>query len=295
MGGFRAKDADRDRYVEVIEAAYADGQLGDADRELRISRALTAETLDELQTLTRDLQNRPVPVTPVPGGDSTGSVSEAPVPGRASPVVPKPLGTALVGAVVLVVGLVGLAAMPDTGPDLGPGPGSWSEEWSEEWSESVPADSSDVRVEARSFEMTAAQVRRFLRSYEQRFDTLEAYEAGFYPARVGVQVPVRGSRPRMERWTWDGAWRQDSEASRVPGPAGVVDLGALDVRRLFANIETARRTLDVQRGRLSHVLVDTWTDGVPTVDIHVSNSYGESGYLKTTMSGDLLRAYPYES
>ena len=46
MGGFRAKDADRDRYVDVIESAYVDGQLGDQDRELRISRALTAETLD---------------------------------------------------------------------------------------------------------------------------------------------------------------------------------------------------------------------------------------------------------
>ena len=62
MGGFRAKDADRERYVEVIETAYVDGQLGDQDRELRISRALTAETLDELDGLTRDLQNQPAPV-----------------------------------------------------------------------------------------------------------------------------------------------------------------------------------------------------------------------------------------
>ena len=59
MGGFRAKDADRDRYVDIIEAAYVDGQLGEQDRELRVSRALTAETLDELDSLTRDLQRPP--------------------------------------------------------------------------------------------------------------------------------------------------------------------------------------------------------------------------------------------
>ena len=55
MRGFRAKDADRDRCVELIEAAYVDGQINDADRELRVGRALSAETLDELATLTRDL------------------------------------------------------------------------------------------------------------------------------------------------------------------------------------------------------------------------------------------------
>ncbi|HEV2798457.1 MAG TPA: DUF1707 domain-containing protein, partial [Nocardioides sp.] len=59
MKGFRAKDADRDRFVELIEAAYVDGQLGSADRDLRGGRALSAETLDELETLTRDLQLPP--------------------------------------------------------------------------------------------------------------------------------------------------------------------------------------------------------------------------------------------
>ena len=77
MGGFRASDADRERYVDVIETAYVDGQLGDQDRELRVSRALTAETLDELDLLTRDLQNQPAPVVarrtppPVTGRSST--------------------------------------------------------------------------------------------------------------------------------------------------------------------------------------------------------------------------------
>lgn len=69
MVSFWAKDADRDRFVERIEAAYVDGQLGAADRELRVGRALSAETLDELETLTRDLQlpQGYVPPAPRPG------------------------------------------------------------------------------------------------------------------------------------------------------------------------------------------------------------------------------------
>ena len=142
--------------------------------------------------------------------------------------------------------------------------------------------------------MTAAQVRRFLDSHEAEFGTLDTFEAGFYPTRVGVQVPVRGSRARMERWSYDGAWTQDTEARRVIGAEGTLDLGQLDVDRLFANIRRAERTLDVPRGELSYVLVNTWTDGEPTVNIYVGNDFDETGYLKTTLGGDVVRAFPYD-
>ena len=87
MRGFRAKDADRDRFVELIEAAYVDGQLNSADRDLRVGRALSAETIDELQTLTRDLQLPPGAVTTTaPGARAAGPripfVAEVPSDGR---------------------------------------------------------------------------------------------------------------------------------------------------------------------------------------------------------------------
>ncbi len=39
MRGFGVKDGERERFVALIEAAYADGQIGDADRDLRLGRA----------------------------------------------------------------------------------------------------------------------------------------------------------------------------------------------------------------------------------------------------------------
>ena len=277
MGGFRAKDADRDRYVEIIEAAYGDGQLGEQDRELRVSRALTAETLDELDALTRDLQVRSdMVVRPAPS-------RPGPQPGRVLAVI------AALGALVVLMGggLVGLVVLSATdGSEAGSPTVVVS-------SEAVPVPSDAGGAEAPSFAMTAPEVRRFLRAYEREFGTLDAYDVGFYPTRVGVQVPVRGSRPRFERWTWTGAWQQDTEASAVRGPGEVIDLGALEVRRLFANIATARTTLRVERGRLTHVLVNDWSE-VPTVNIYIGNRFDESGYLKTTLSGQVVRAYPYD-
>lgn len=282
MGGFRAKDADRDHCVEVIEAAYVDGQIGDADRELRVSRALTAETLDELETLTRDLQHRPARPAPAPPHAGTTTVA-VPSYGRLA------LGgvVAVITLVALVIfGMVGLAMFSVTG-DADPGTVEIS-------GEAVPVPVEEEVVEAPSFEMTAPGVRQFLRAYEREFGTLDAYGVGFYPARVGVEVPVRGNRPRYERWTWDGTWTQDTEAAGTNGFNEPVDLGTLDVRRLFANIATAKTSLRVQRGKPTHVLVHQRQGEDPTVNIYIGNSYGESGYLRTTPSGDVVRAFPYE-
>ena len=61
----RARDADRAAACELIEAAFADGQLSPEEHDARVERALRAQTLDELDALTRDLQGDR-PAVPVP-------------------------------------------------------------------------------------------------------------------------------------------------------------------------------------------------------------------------------------
>jgi hypothetical protein len=282
MGGFRAKDADRERYVDIIEAAYVDGQLSEQDRELRVSRALTAQTLDELDALTRDLQDRPAVVAP------RVATPTAAAPRAAKLVIGGAFAVIMI-AVLLIFGAVGLAFFSVAGgSDESPTVVTSGEDWA------VPVPAEVDVAEAPSFAMTAPEVRQFVRAYEREFGTLEAYDVGFYPTRVGVQVPVRGSRPRFERWTWDGEWTQDTEAAGVTGLSEVVDLGTLDVRRLFANITTAKKSLRVDRGKLTHVVFHRWQGEAPSVNVYIGNSFGESGYLRTTPSGDVVRAYPYD-
>lgn len=106
---------------------------------------------------------------------------------------------------------------------------------------------------------------------------------------------MRGSRPRFERWTWDGTWTQDTQAAGTNGFNELVDLDALDVRRLFANIASAKKTLRVQRGRLTHVLFHQWEGEDPRVNIYIGNDFSESGYLMTTPAGDVVRAFPHDA
>ncbi|MFB4279692.1 DUF1707 domain-containing protein [Nonomuraea sp. MTCD27] len=48
-------DRDRDRAVELVQQAYADGRLGHAELELRLERALTAASAHELAPIVADL------------------------------------------------------------------------------------------------------------------------------------------------------------------------------------------------------------------------------------------------
>jgi hypothetical protein len=59
----RASDADRDRVIELLRAAVADGRLDQAEFNERLDAALSARTIDALAPLTADL-------IPAPGSDS---------------------------------------------------------------------------------------------------------------------------------------------------------------------------------------------------------------------------------
>ena len=51
----RASDADRNRVIELLRAAVADGRLDQAEFDERVDAALVARTIDALAPLTADL------------------------------------------------------------------------------------------------------------------------------------------------------------------------------------------------------------------------------------------------
>lgn len=283
MGDFRARDADRERYVDVIEAAYVDGQIGDADRELRVGRALSAETLDELDGLTRDLQNRPAPL----------AVQE-PAPPRAPAARPAPYATVqsrsnagkVVGALVAaVVGLVLVMSVAPTGQTESTSVSGI------DYAE-VPWDQLEP-IDGPGFSMTPQGVRELVAAYQEQFGTREAYEVVLRTRRVTVQVPVAGARARYESWTWDGDWTRDAGAAVPAGTRGRVDLGDLSARRLVDNVRTARGAVRVEKGRFDRAVLSRDADGAAVVTIHVTNQFQETGSITTTPAGEVLGRQPF--
>ncbi|WP_395692229.1 DUF1707 domain-containing protein [Nocardioides sp.] len=78
----RARDKDRDAAIEVVEAAWSDGRIVEADRDKRIEELRRAQTLGEVQMLVHDLQS-----TPAPGPGPEPGPEAGPEPGHAAGAV----------------------------------------------------------------------------------------------------------------------------------------------------------------------------------------------------------------
>lgn len=267
MRGFGVKDAERDGFVALIEAAYADGQLGQADRDLRLDRARGAETRDELVTLTRDL--RPV------SGAPAAAAPMARVPVRGPGLQARHAGGVLVGLGLFLVvvggGVAGVVALLA----LAVGPSSET---------AFREDVTAAPATTVGFEVTPGQLRRFVGSYKERFGTTLAREVRVQPGGVTVRVPVPGRRTRSEVWSYDGSWRQEAASAR--DPAAMVDLGTLGSSGLAANVDATRSLLG-PRGRLVQALLADRGAG-PRVTILVRSPSGATARLVTTLQGEVL-------
>lgn len=108
QSGMRASNADRERTVDVLKAAYAEGRLTPVEYEERMSKAYQSSTYGELTVLISDLPSGPLP------GPQTTSISIPPVPQTFLPPPPRPTNASAVGALVcgLAAPILGITAIP---------------------------------------------------------------------------------------------------------------------------------------------------------------------------------------
>jgi hypothetical protein len=71
-GSVRASDSERDAAASVLQAAFAEGRLGDTEFDERMRAALTASTRTDLARLTADLPAEAPAPLPVPAGRRPG-------------------------------------------------------------------------------------------------------------------------------------------------------------------------------------------------------------------------------
>ncbi|CAM3536115.1 DUF1707 domain-containing protein [Nocardioides zeicaulis] len=264
MRGFGVKDGERDAFVAWIEAAHADGQIGEADRDLRVSRARGAETSDELQTLTRDL--RPVAPGSVVVRRPTAAVRRTRHPGG----VLVGLGVFLLVVVVGVAGVVALLAMA-----VGPS------ETSSDSARAVP-----VEVDLGRAQLVLDEVEDVVAGYDARFGTTVARTLVIRPGGVVAHVPSPDEPSRTEEWSYSDAGGWELVRAVEGDDARVLDLADLDADALVVNTAAAADVLGrrVQGGEVS--LANPGDGG--RVTIQVRSRRGATVRLVTTLGGDVL-------
>jgi Domain of unknown function (DUF1707) len=105
-GHFRTSHADRERAVDVLKAAFAEGRLDQDEYTERVGQAQASRTYAELAALTADLPVGPLGTMALasPGALATQPASPVPAPPRAAA---EPVS--ILAVVSLIFGLVAVA------------------------------------------------------------------------------------------------------------------------------------------------------------------------------------------
>jgi hypothetical protein len=75
FGGTRVSDADRERAVDVLRAAFAEGRLTRDEHGARVERTYRARTYAELAAMSADLPAGPLGTLPPPGPGWPGALT----------------------------------------------------------------------------------------------------------------------------------------------------------------------------------------------------------------------------
>lgn len=260
----RARNADREAAVEIINAAYVDGQLSETERDDRVSRALVARSTAQVEHSTTGLQ-RPQPTaapTAAPKGGISGwwrSRSQAAKVG--------------IVAAALMLPPAGLATTNLVEPD----------------------DTSEIgQTEAAPVTVDAETLSGLVSAYESSFSTTQTYGIVAMRDWTRVMVPTGDGPARYEEWTLvaDGTFEQTD--TRGAGDLQEFDLADLDLEALAVTLAEAESGLGVEDPNRTQVIVDHRTPAKrPQVVVNVSNKYVESAYLITNLAGKVTTREPY--
>ena len=275
MAQRRARTADRDAAVETINDAYAEGQLSDTEHNARLTKALRARTLLQLERLTLDLQQAPASPTPPSPKAKPPSLREqfrqnAEDERTQWRHVPR-WQKILIGAIFAgCIGGLGAIAIFDDGPD---------------------DRNSSITAGAGVPALTEKGLGAFIKTYQAEFDTSEVVSATFSKDDVALKVPTADGKPRHEEWRYRGAkFEKVADARRNADSQGQIDLAAIDLSALEDNIAEARTTLNVEKPDQILVWVERAVvgDRGPSVRIQVGNQFQEIGMLVTDLSGQTV-------
>ncbi len=257
VGGKKARDADRDRAIDLVKAAWVEGQITEADRDLRVEKLLASTTVAQVHRLVTDLQsNRDrAPRQPPSTHQPVASVTDA---RRRN----WPAAAAAAMAVVATLFVWSqLSASDDSTSSATPNPAPIF------WSQDGVAALTDALI-------------------EQRGDSV-VFSAAFHSDYVYVDVPVDSSTQRMHGYRWDGHELAEENASTADSPR--FDLADVDPALPEQVLHRAEALVeDPTESRISVYVSENAEGPADLFHAYVVNEYGERANLAADRQGRVL-------
>lgn len=311
----------------MLDAAYAEGQLGAGEYHDRIAAARAAKTLGELSELVADLQTpaaRRVRRERAAGsgpasGYSPGTRARTADRDAAGEVLSRAFGEGqlaedeygaraeLLAAAVTLGDLAELTAdLQGARPAPAARPPARSGGQGKYFAAPAPAapvpyaalnDVEPLVIPTPNL-VTGVGLAHFVDRYRTEFGDTVADEITLYPAHARVTRALPGQPNRKVTYTYRGGFHQDSDPTTRPADTRTVDLAAVDTAAIAAAAGTAAATTRVPDGVVSMIELEVFSFdplvGRPAVSIHVDNTFDESGWFVLSPAGEVLRVWPFD-
>ncbi len=273
----RARDGDRDAAIEVVEAAWADGQIVEADRDKRVEELLRAQTLSEIRTYTQDLQ----PPEPDPSGVPRPAYGTATTVATVRPDIAVPVKTTTGAGSKLACGLMLLIPLGLIGAVIGIIAAVVSSVNADDTLE--PGEDPGIgQVNTMSEEGYA----ELIADLEDETGSSVVFEAVLYPGYAVMQVPVDETTNRYEYRYWDGSL--DEASSKSTTDYTRFDLRDVDPDVIVGLVDEARSRVEDPTSWYAIVRQpDDDFDNGTWISAYATNEFGESAYLGGDQAGTI--------
>lgn len=273
----------------MLDEAHSEGQLSMVEHQQRITAAMAATTLGDLDKLVADLQLRTTyrPVPPAGAGSTRTRVLIA-------------------AAVVAGLGITGwlLTRGDEPGGPATPADHPMVESPTAESpvtgapsvaTAAPPDDIAPTVLTVPRYLDTVAGMTGVLDEIAKRFGSTMGFELALTPERAHLSLPDPADERRRLLYTFRGGWDQPQVRPRSDSDQ-LTDLAAFDVPAAVAAWRAAPQTLGIAADDVAdtyfdvdHVAAADGGDGALEVLIRVSARSGPNGYIFLDPAGNVLR------
>ncbi|MBS3693733.1 DUF1707 SHOCT-like domain-containing protein [Rhodococcus qingshengii] len=277
----RARDLDRVETCNVLDAAYAEGQLSAEDYFERTEKARSAKTLLELARLVNDLQVPKIDTTTAPRTSVTRKA------------------VYIGGAALIVVGAV--AAVAWSRSPLTPSE-DITASYASTTSLAPPLPTTTLVTEptvepiliAHIDTLTPEGIGAFIERYREEFGDMFVDGASFHEKHSSVQRAAPGAPAQTQRISFWGGFQIEPNNTPRRSDQPTFDLGSIQIDKLTPFMENIGEFIKVPDATITAVILNA-NYGVPEIAIYAENGLGHQGRIEVTPWGEISRSYPYGS
>lgn len=308
--GQRAKDKDRDDAIKQINDAAARGQIVDADRDKRIQEVRSAQTVGEIEMLTRGLAGAAVPPVSDPGQPTFQQYTPPTAPPVTEPDTtnPPPVSTPVPPTTVSYgEPLSSAMGTPITTPPMikrGGGGGKLVLilVLCIVAGIAVPiffgikalvdgiGDLDDIVSDGKADVFSDSGYEEMVDDIEEKTGTTESFSLVMYPDYAVVEVPTEATGKRYISYRYGGTLDEFSKSSVTEDIR--FDLRDIEPKILRDLLADARKLVEGPNQNYVVVQPGLLDGGKTRILAYASNDFSETGYLEADLNGKIIAEHP---